>query len=177
MKIRTDLSSSGRFTVWESGGWHRDGKYGSSVIIASAQGDRLDVIFDTDPHQNVTHACFFAEQGLLVAGAYLRPTSDPHVFNGQVGLYRISELTTSIIQGQAKPRANTELLWLRSVNNIDSTVGKNLPRLENVSEELHAAQANLLSVAFQKAATKSNEQKIFWGNPRVNRPDYSISRF
>lgn len=176
MKIRTDLSSSGRFTVWESGGWHRDGKYGSSVIVADAQGDRLDVIFDTDPKQNVTHACFFAEQGLLVAGAYLRPTSVEGLYNGQVGLYRIAELITTIVQGVAQPKTVTELLWLRSVNNIDGTVGNTLPRLDNVSSSLHKAQQNLLTVAFNKASTKSDEQKIFWGNPRANRPDYSSTR-
>ena len=176
MKIRTDLSSSGRFTIWESGGWHRDGTYGSSVIIANADGSRPDVIFDTDPQQNVTHACFFAEQGMLVAGAFLRPTAKPGVYNGQIGLHRISELTTTIIQGQARPKAVTELMWLRSVNNMDETVGKTLSRLENTSDDLYAAQVNLLTVAFHKAASKSEDQKIFWGNPRNNRPDYSSSR-
>lgn len=177
LRIRTDLSKSGRFTVWESGGWQkrRDSSWGSAVVIGGVNGEALDVLFDVNPTTNVTHACFYAEQEQMVATAYLRPGEAPGKYKATVGLYRISELSSPLVQGTPTPKAETKLMWTTAMRSTDDTVCDRLPKL-SMSDEVHAAAIRLLKLAFEKASTSPENQRIFWGNPRAAQPDYSLSR-
>lgn len=178
LRIRTDLSKSGRFTVWESGGWQkkRDSEWGSAVIIGGINGEALDVLFDVNPTLNVTHACFYAEQDQMVATAYLRPGDTPGKYKATIGLYRISELSSHLVQGNPTPKAETKLIWTTSMRSTDDSICDRLPARLDGDSELHEQAVHLLKLAFEKARTPPENQRIFWGNPRASQPDYSSTR-
>ena len=66
-------------------------------------------------------------------------------------------------------------MWTTAMRSTDDTVCDRLPKL-SMSDEVHAAAIRLLKLAFEKASTSPENQRIFWGTPRAAQPDYSTHR-
>lgn len=170
MKPRLDLSKTSRFSIWESGGWDSNSKRsigGSAIIVGGPNGEKLPICFDVNPKQYTTQCAFFADIGQVLAAAYLNQDDNKKI-NVSLELARIDQLTTDLVQGEAKPFAKLQTLWVHremaSPNTLDTIYQSYDP-----SKESHRLEyQNLIKLAIKKAFTPLDEQYWFWGIPRTN---------
>lgn len=172
MKIRLDLTKTNRFMVWEAGGLDTNRKMPicSSVIVAGPDGEKLKIAFDVNPRENITQCAFFAEIGQVLAACYV--TYIPGLVNGPqrnvtLELARIEQLTTDMVQGEAKAVPVLQTLWVhRELIDVDKVL--DVVNRYDASKDGHRdTYKNLLKVAVEKALTPLIDQHFFWAIPRV----------
>lgn len=170
MQPRIDLSKNSRFTIWEAGGWNESKGFGSGLVVAGPNGEKLPVIYDINPRANLHQCCFVAEVGQVLVEAYIKKADTP--IDGRdlivsLEIARIESITTQLVQGNAQPKVNLKTLWVHRAMATAKTA-------EAISDD-YAADADfykeefhdLLELVIEKALTKPNSQRIFWGIPRA----------
>lgn len=168
MTPRIDISAQNSFTIWESGSWDSSKKLGRSTLVADIEGEKLNVIFDTNVTNSNFHFLFFANIGQVIATAFIRQRKE-NEFQFDLELRRIESIATVPIQGNPVARANMTSLWMaKSVGPRDA--------YQMVSSAYtpdrigyRKPYRDLVLCAIEKAFTKSDDQHLFWGIPRVAR--------
>lgn len=171
MKPRLDLSKTSRFSIWESGGWDSVSKRppsGTAIIVGGPNGEKLPICFDVNPKQYSTQCAFFANIGQVLAAAYL--VEEGNQINVSLELARIEQLTTDLVQGEAKPQAKMQILWVhRELVGVDAL--DSVYRAYSVDKDSHRPEyQNLIKLAIKKAYHPLGDQYWFWGIPRANQP-------
>jgi hypothetical protein len=176
MKIRLDLTKTNRFAIWESGGWdsskkNRNSIFGTSVIIAGPEGERLKIAFDTNPRENITQCAFFAEIGQIVAACYVELPPEVNDNSQErlisLELARIQQLTTDLIQGEARAIPKLQTLWVHR-QPVSLKDALHVADSYDLTKEGHKEDyRNLLRVSIEKAITPLNSQRFFWAIPRT----------
>jgi hypothetical protein len=165
MKPIFDISSKKSFTVWESGGWTDDTGIGSSILVADPSSNKMKVIYDLNAEFSDKHALFYANIGCILAGCFVSMEGTQLNFNLEVS--RITSLTTVLVQERVIPTADTEVLYL-SHKLVDSNT-EPTKLVEDMSEFSSMPNIkDMMMLAIQKALTIREEQRIFYGIPRVN---------
>jgi hypothetical protein len=176
MQPRIDISRNNRFTIWEGGGWAEKKGFGTGMIIAGHDGNKLQVVFDVNPTQNVHQCCFFAEIGQVVCEAFVKPADQ--VIDGKnlmvsIELVTIKSLSTRLVQGKAKAKAEFETKWVyRAQARASSAI--ELAEAYKVDNEFFKPELyNLIKLAIEKALTPPEQQRVFWAIPRAPREEYA----
>lgn len=165
MKPRIDISAKQRFTIWESGNWNDKENIGRATLVAGPDGERLPVIFDTNPEKYVFQYLFFADVDQVVAMVFVRNRGEH--FQYDISMSKIVNLTTKNVQGNPVAHANMESLFkLKESGSADF-----IPMLERAYNKdrmgYKETYAELLKQAVTKAFTKAQEQHLFWGVSRT----------
>jgi hypothetical protein len=181
MKPRIDISAQNSLTIWESGAWNSTQGVGRSTLISGPEGERLNVIFDTNPEFSNFHYLFFARVGQMVATVFVRKLpnrpdvpdflqrTQPNVgetYRYELELNRIQTLSTEQVQGNAVPRAQMESLWVHQEvgpRNAEELIYKNYKSDRIGYKDVYR---DLMVQAVEKAFTLAENQKLFWGIPR-----------
>lgn len=169
MKARVDLSNSNRFTVWESGGWAEAKGFGSAVIVAGPQGEKLPVIYDVNPQQNVHQCCFMAEIGNILCESYIKKADQP--VDGKdlilsLELARIDTVTTALVQGVAQPRLTLKTLWVHREMATRATAMQVAESYTQDTEFYRDEYLNLVKLAIEKSLLPGPKQRFFWAIER-----------
>jgi hypothetical protein len=174
MKPRIDLTDKGSHAIWESGRWNQEQALGRSTLIAGPDGEKLSVVFDSDPKKTNFHYLFFANPQQVVANAFVRAQrvegyTLPGAFSSykyDLELLRIDTLTNEIVQGASVPRATYSTLWtLRQFGSADFE--EMVDRSYNDSRiGYKRVYRDLVLEAIRKALTPAEDQRLFWGIPR-----------
>ncbi len=173
MKPIFDISKQNSFTVWESCVWRPT--FSSSVLVGGAATEKLQVIYDKDATRTSTHALFYANVGNILAGCFIsKPRRKVAMVKEQcmvrIELVRIENLSTKPIQGETQPDATLTPIHLASMNvvldyssepDMRTLLGsyEDRPSLPNARE--------MMETAVRKAMTSPEQQRLFWGIPRI----------
>lgn len=173
MKPRIDLTAQGSHAIWESGRWDAEKAVGRSTVIAGPEGEKLNVVYDSDPNKTNFHYLFFANPGQIIANAFVREIKDPTAIIGSFKKYkydlellRIEALTNDIIQGESVPKAQYAPLW--TLKKFGTYPCKDMVDASYNSSRLgyRPVYRDLILAAVEKAFTSAQHQELFWGIPR-----------
>lgn len=165
MKPRIDISAKQKFTIWESGNWNARERIGRSTLVCGPKGEKMQVIFDTNPAQYVFQYLFFADLDQVVVSVFIRSRAkDTYYYD--IDLSKITSLTTQQIQGHAVARASMESLFkLKKTGEPDFEAMLNASYSED-RIGYNTAYRDLMREAIAKALTPPEGQRLFWGTPR-----------
>lgn len=149
-----DVTKQGNFAMWESGLWLPRTSGGFSVLVAGPNGEKLPVIFDRSSGIHrflmpITLGCMYATATVEKCG--------PEDYRIKVSVWRI---TSMLRTADNKPEVDGEVLMEMS-------------KIIKEEELLNPAQLevpghkDLICAAIEKARTWEQQQKLFWGVPRV----------
>lgn len=178
MKPKIELTEQMNFAGWESGYYNPKYNVGNAVLIAGPEGEKLKVIFDRPASRLVYekhHFLFIMGVGNLIAQAVVnkvhRHGGKPK-YRVRLALNRVSALTTETVQDQQLPTADTTLLWAYQGEHESH---QDVMRLDYYSKVVGFSEAHkaLLQAALEKAFTPRDQQRLFWGEPRVKAPEYA----
>jgi len=159
--------------VWEAGGLdtRKQPPLSNSLICADANGEKLKIAFDTNPRENITQCAFFAEIGHILAACYINQVQDPDTGSNSksevtLELARIQQLTTTLVQGEARASCVLQTLWVHREVVPNDQIQSLVNRYDLTKDGHREEFKTLLGVALEKAVTPLNEQRFFWAIPR-----------
>lgn len=149
-----DVTKQGNFAMWESGLWLPRTSGGFSVLVAGPNGEKLPVIFDRSAgiHRYL--------MPITLGSMYVTATvekSGPEEYRTKVCVYRITSLLRT---ADNKPEVEGEVLLEMS---------KMLTEEELLDPSFLEVPGHkeLICAAIEKARTWEQQQRLFWGVPRV----------
>lgn len=170
MTPNIELSNKGRITIWETGFSRADGT-GIAYIIAGADGQKLQVIYDNKKgylftlDQVATHIAFVERRVLK--------SEQEEVMAYKVMLSKISSVTTEIVQGNAQLKPEITNLWLYQASmpvktSVEDTVTTivNACKASLDQDFYKEFYESLIDAAIKKASTITKYPRLFWGIPR-----------
>lgn len=165
--IRVDISNTGRFTAWESGGWSSRG-FGNAVLIGDENCNKLPTLFQVRPsEERISHCCLPVAIGYMIARAYVLPGDAEGTYETTVNLLRVSELSTVLVQGHARATINTEMQFASvGIARVDNLKASPLI-VDDWLQEFTEVQKEFLLSAIQKALVPPAEQRPFWAIPPI----------
>lgn len=165
MNLHIELTNSKNFAAWEGGAFNPQLHRGDTVLLAGPDGEKLNVIFNSDVTKRLKHALYVLETGHLVAEAHINRTRN-RTYKVRINLSKITRLYTETIQGHPVPKADMETIWMcqRDFATADEMLELKdyKPSELGYREEYHL----LMKAALEKALVNKEEQRVFWGNPR-----------
>lgn len=178
MQPKIELTDQLNFAGWESGNFNTKFNVGKSVLMAGPNGEKLKVIFDRPAARLPTekhHFLFIMEVGNLIAQAFINKVHRINrrpAYKVRVVLSRVTALTTEASQDRQLPIAKTEVRWAYQGEMFSEEEVRSLDYYRNVVG-FSEAQKALLKAAVEKALTPREQQRLFWGEPRVKAVEYA----
>lgn len=169
MKPKFDISNKNSFTVWESGFLNPTANVGSGILVASFDAKPCQVIYDKNPVRNLHQFLFYAQPGMLIASAFIKLS--PSTVSVNLELAEIVSMTTTKIQGEVSPVGEIKTIYLNLSTHPSLKDARQAIKAYESTANADDGKRNLLNLALEKALTLREDQKLFWGIPRVKEED------